>query len=338
MIRADVFDKIDKILQVVNNNYLLFGGKQIILFGDLFQLPPIAKREEEILLKRKYGGIYFFQSYAYKCGNFRFIDLQINHRQKNDILYFQILNRIREGEVTDDDIIHINSKAINNPIDTRKILKLFPTKADVEYTNKYELDKIPLPEFCYYAEILYNGRQNQNIAIEQDFPIKNELILKEGALIMMVRNDERKRWVNGTFGIVSKLYPYMITVNIDGIEYNIFREKFEAREAVYENGRIFYKTILEVSQFPLVLAYAITIHKSQGMTYNQVACDLSRCFAAGQAYVALSRCSSLNGLKLLHRITKTEIKFDNDVKTFYLNQKKVSFINDETNLLLNSTN
>lgn len=142
--------------------------------------------------------------------------------------------------------------------------------------------------------------------------------MKLGALIMMVENDANKRWANGTLGIISFISNETIKVKINDIEYEVHKSVFETREARYIGGRIEYEVVLQVEQYPIVLAYAITIHKSQGMTYQRIACDISDCFAPGQAYVALSRCSSLNGISLLNSITRAEIAVDSEVKNFYL--------------------
>ena len=142
---------------------------------------------------------------------------------------------------------------------------------------------------------------------------------------MMISNDPNKNWVNGTLGIISHISDGTIKVHIDGFDYEVYRETFESREAVFDGENINYEVTLSISQYPLILAYAITIHKSQGKTYQKIACDIKDCFAPGQAYVALSRCSSLNGLTLFNKITKDEVRVDSDVKDFYiLNQNSNS--------------
>ena len=138
---------------------------------------------------------------------------------------------------------------------------------------------------------------------------------------MMVENDTAKRWVNGTLGIVSSLSPNRVMVTINGREFEVTRSDFSEQECVYKDGKMTYRDILTVRQYPLVPAYAITIHKSQGMTYQQVACDISSCFACGQAYVALSRCSSLKGLHLLSDAALATLKTDPSVISFYRRAK-----------------
>lgn len=318
MVRADIFEKINLILQKINKNTQLFGGKQVIVFGDLFQLPPIAKPDEERYLKDTFGGKFFFHSNAYKNANFKFVELTENHRQNNDEGFFDILNDIRVGKQTNDQIDKLNER-YNPTKNLRRILKLFPKKSDVEIVNKKELDAIPAKEYMFKAKILVQKYKNSTRNIEDNFPISDELKLKVGALILMTKNDINKRWVNGTLGIISKIGENHLKVTIGGYEYQVDKESFESYEAKYSNGKIEYEKILEVEQFPLILAYAITIHKSQGMTYKEVSCDLSKIFEEGQSYVALSRCSSLNGLHLMEKINGKHIKINNDVVEFYEN-------------------
>ncbi len=320
MIRSDKFGKIDKILRKVNGNNIPFGGKQIIVFGDLFQLPPIAKPQELKYLSDTFGGIHFFNSNSYRQNNFKFIELSVNHRQEGDLRFFEILNRMREGVNTEDDIRELNKRNSFNQNELRRVITLFPTKALAEEKNKNELNKIESKEYSYQAKIIFNITNNQTPNLESIFPISSTLKLKLGALVMMVANDVDKRWVNGTLGIVSYISQSMIKVKIDGYEYEVHKKEFTSQEAIYKNGEIHYQDVLQVTQYPLVLAYAITIHKSQGMTYQKVACDISNCFSAGQAYVALSRCSSLDGLYLLEKLSNNStIQVDPNVRDFYLN-------------------
>jgi len=316
MVRADIFDKIEKILKIVNNSEKPFGGKQVIVFGDLFQLPPIPPTETNLLTQYA-GNFFFFNSDAYKKGNFRFIELSINHRQDSDPHFFEILNKIREGCFDGSDLEHLNCRFISNKQDLRRVMTLFPTKAQAEKLNKEELSKIEAREYVYKSKITFNAKKTLETHLESNFPISNELHLKRGALVMMVANDLEKRWVNGTLGVVQSLTENSIKVTINGITYDINKMIFSQKEAIFEDGKIIYKDILEIEQYPIVLAYAITIHKSQGMTYKKLACDISQCFAPGQAYVALSRCSNLDGLYLLSKINASGIYTDKNVVEFY---------------------
>lgn len=322
MVRVDTFDKINKILQIVNNTDRLFGGKQVILFGDVFQLPPIASKDEERFLKEKYGSMYFFDSQAYKDGKFAFIELKTNHRQEGDEIFFEILNRIREGKLLEQDFDLINKRVVNDTDTLRRIVRLYPRRQEAEAVNNSELEKIPAKEYSYRAVIEIN-KNNQSVSVENYFQAMSTLKLKLGALVMITKNDPQKRWVNGTLGIVSKISADKIFLTINGQEYEMTPEPFEQREAIYKDGKIEYDVVLRISQYPLMLAYAITIHKSQGSTYKSIVCDPYDCFAPGQAYVALSRCESLGGLNLIRALTLNRVKVDSRVKDFYLHNSSI---------------
>ena len=326
MVRADIFDKIDRILQVINRNDLPFGGKQILAFGDLFQLPPITKGEEWLYLKGKYGGSYFYLSHAYKNGNFKFIELTINHRQNSDKKFFEILNRVREGKTTSEDISTLNTRVITDESINNRITTLFPTKASAEEVNRQHLMELPSKEYTYQARITKNKYPDKTKNMEAVFPITSTLRLKNGALVMMVANDPGHRWVNGTLGIIHELKDDCIYVSINKKTYEVPLAEFKEQEIKYINGKLTYEDVFCVSQFPLVLAYAITIHKSQGQTYQHIVCDIDNCFTSGQAYVALSRCASLEGLYLKSQVTQKNIQVDHDVLDFYLSQKEKSVI------------
>lgn len=319
MVRADTLDKIDRILKVINRNDSPFGGKQLLLFGDLFQLPPIAQPKEREYLYDRYGGIHFFCADAYRRANFHFRELTINHRQKEDVVYFELLNRVRDGSVTSEDIQTLNTKVTQDSSVYDRFTTLLPTKAEVEQLNQSHIRQLDSREYSYHATITYDKYPDKKHSLEALFPIANTLRLKAGALVMMVANDPEHRWVNGTLGIVKKLSKSSISVAIKTIVYDICPVEFSEQEVTYEDGKLMYKKVLTVMQYPIVPAYAITIHKSQGQTYNNIVCDIDRCFADGQAYVALSRCSSLNGLHLTRRISRASIRVDRNVLDFYHN-------------------
>lgn len=317
MVRVDTLEKIDKILKIINNNDVPFGGKQLLLFGDLFQLPPIAKLPEREYLLDRYGGIHFFFSNAYKAGNFRFLELTINHRQKDDAEYFALLNRIREGKATTEDINTLNTRVVKDTSIYDRFTTLLPKKADVESINQHRIAQLDSIGYTYNAKVVLDKYPNKNHNLEAIFPIAHSLYLKKGALVMMVANDAEHRWVNGTLGIISSLTNNSISVAIDGRTYDIPPCDFTEQEITYEDGVIRYEDVLRIVQYPIVPAYAITIHKSQGQTFQNIVCDVNQCFANGQAYVALSRCASLNGLHLSRPISGASIRVDKDVLNFY---------------------
>ncbi len=318
MVRADTFDKIDRILRVINDPSKPFGGKQMLLFGDLFQLPPVTKEKEREYLYDRYGGIFFFHSDAYKAGNFKFVELTKNHRQKSDREFFEVLNRIREGRTTDKDIDLLNTRYTPDESQYDRFVSLFPTKAEAEKVNTDHLNQLETKQYAYLSRIMLDKRANKNKSFESIFPIMNELKLKKGASVMMVANDPEHRWVNGSLGIVKELNKDNIKVSFgENRVYDVSPFEFDEQEITYVNGKITYEKTLIVIQYPVVPAYAITIHKSQGQTYSNIACDIDRCFASGQAYVALSRCASLKGLHLKSLISQSSIKVDRDVMEFY---------------------
>lgn len=320
MVRADTFDKIDKILKELNQNNLPFGGKQVLIFGDLFQLPPIVKKDEHNYLYDKYGGPYFFNSSAYKNSNFKFLELSINHRQDSDSSYFELLNRIREGLITKTDIDILNTRIVKDESIYDRFTSLLPTKAEVENVNKQHINQLDSKLYTYAAVITYDKNPDNTRNVESIFPIMNILNLKKGALVMMTSNDPEQRWVNGTLGIVNKLFNDSIFVSINKRTYEIHPVEFTEQEALYLNDSIKYEDSFKVRQYPIIPAYAITIHKSQGQTFNNIVCDIDRCFTNGQAYVALSRCTSLNGLHLKQKITGSSIHVDKNILDFYKSQ------------------
>ena len=313
MVRVDVFNQIDIILKKANNNKKPFGGKQLIIFGDLFQLPPIANKEESEFLTDKYGGIFFFNSPAYRNGYFKFMEITEIFRQ-TDKEFIDILNNIRLGSISQKQINSINEHYVVEV--PRRVMQLVPMKNEATIINDSNLNQINSQKYEYHANILVGG----NNIKETDFPCEFDLKLKIGALVMMITNDqEHKRWVNGTLGIISDLTSVMVKVTINGTDFEISPVTFNKYKCEYnrEEKKLEYIVESSVSQFPLILAYAITIHKSQGMTYQQIACDLGSCFAPGQAYVALSRCSNYDKLYLTKKIDASSIIKDNVVTNFY---------------------
>lgn len=314
MVRVDTLERIDYILKKINKNNIPFGGKQIILFGDIFQIPPIAKRDEIAYLNNTYGGIYFFNSNAYKNGDFYCIELKEVFRQK-DTEYLELLDNVRYGKVTQELIDLLNTR-YRHKFST-DIIQLVAKKSVAQSINKFKLSEIETKEYIYKA--VYDEK-NSTIQ-ENDYPFDFELSLKVGAIVLMVTNDIQKRWVNGTFGKITYLSEDEVKVSIDGIEFNVNPVPIGKRTCVYnrDTNTLEYQTTNIVTQYPLILGYAITIHKSQGSTYSQMACDLNDCFVHGQAYVALSRCTDFKKLFLTSRLESNPFLIDNVLVEFYKN-------------------
>ena len=178
MVRADTFDKIDRILKCINRTDLPFGGKQMLVFGDLFQLPPIVRGQEYEYLFDKYGGVFFFHSNAYKEGNFKFIELTENHRQNGDEKFFSILNRIREGKTTEEDISLLNTRYTPTETVYDRFIALLPTKSEVERINRNHMDKLESLEYVFKAKTLLDKNPNKNRSVESIFPVSEELRLR----------------------------------------------------------------------------------------------------------------------------------------------------------------
>lgn len=326
MVRVDILEQINKILQFYNCTDKPFGGKQVIVFGDIFQLPPVVKtKEEQACFSDKYGDVYFFNSNAYCNGNFEIKELRKIYRQTNRT-FIDILNTIREGVLPREYENILNQHYVTKAPDG--IVQLVTKNQIREEINKKNLEKINKKEYCYNAEIFYNPNIKYKTKVEPDqYMCDFELKLKVGAHIMMISNDTKyKRWVNGTFGTISELGNDYIKVLIDGNEYTVEKYEFIKYKCYYNKNekKLIYIEETCVKQFPVILAYAVTIHKSQGMTYQEVTCNLEGCFASGQAYVALSRCVSLDTLYLVHKVYQKDVFTNPAIMNFYNEQIKTA--------------
>ncbi len=350
MVRADILEKIDRILKIICNSSKPFGGKQMIFFGDLFQLPPIAKKDVRLYLNDKFGGIHFFNSMAYKQGNFTFIELTVNHRQQGDDAFFEILNNIREGTVTDEQLELLNSRTHYDSTELISVPRLFSKKDMVQYYNESRMEESPGRAYRSIARVIYpeNGRypimgedekgREIKFDFEANFPVSQELRIKKGVLVMFVKNNGDK-YANGTLGIVTEIYDGRILVAVNKEVIEVTPTQFECLEARYKNDKIVYEVVCRIEQYPIILAYAMTIHKAQGQTYGRMACDISECFAPGQAYVALSRVKKISGLYLLSKIYRSQIQVDTAVNEFYNENKRreLPFIFDDDDSDIDTT-
>lgn len=313
MVRVDLMEAISRKLQIARSNDKPFGGVQMVMFGDLYQLPPVVTDGElDRYFKHNFGGYYFFNAPAIKRADFHIYELNHIFRQK-DPEFKSILNAVRHGNLTESQLEVLNGRTgLQKP--TTGFITLASRNTTVSGINHQKLAELPGEERVYEAEIWGN-------ITESSFPTEKKLQLKVGAQIMMLRNDTKKprRWVNGTLGIITKLSPELVRVNIDGVEHTVLPASWDKIQYAYDPAeRKLTKTIISsFKQLPIRLAWAITIHKSQGQTYQSVAVDLSDgAFAHGQAYVALSRCVSLNGLYLDAPIKRDDIIVDPDIVEF----------------------
>lgn len=311
MLRRDQFELIEIILSSVKNNPKPFGGVQIILAGDFLQLPPVITTTQ----KKQYIDLeepYCFQSTLWTYGNFSSINLTTSYRQ-SDKIFLQILDNIRIGNITNK-IDKIMRSRINKKFDADiKPIKLFPYKVDVTAENKSCLVAIKEPK--YVSKAIYTGKPVDVEVLKKDIPAEDNLYFCKDAQIMMLTNDPTDRWVNGELGIIIKADPIVIKLaNGRIVEPELYKWERVIHKLIL--GKWKQEVVATMTQYPFKLGYSVTIHKSQGLTLDYVETDLSKCFTAGQAYVALSRVKTLDGLTL-KGWNKKSIITDKKVLSFY---------------------
>ena len=313
MVRADVFDAIDYSLRVHRKKLTQpFGGVQVIVFGDLFQLPPVVNMDESSLLERIYpNGQFFFHSNIFQDAQFKTLELQSIYRQTDDHFIY-LLNAVRDGSITNSQIDNLNDSLVDSfEMDEGKII-LTTTNARASGINQNYLKQLSSEEFSYRAQA--TGQFYKEL-----FPTDEVLKLKKGAQVIMIKNDPEKRWVNGSIGTIHDIAEKKIKVKINHKIYEVKKEKWDRIQYSYDDDQ---QEVLEnvtgsFKQYPMRLAWAITIHKSQGQTFEKVIIDMSQgSFAPGQLYVALSRCISLEGIELLRPIKKSDIIVNNQLIGF----------------------
>ena len=329
MVRCDWVDGIDRFLRALMHTHLPFGGKQVVFVGDLFQLPPVVKRgsADEIMLSYMYGNgtPYFYKANVMKRINLPKIEFQKVYRQE-DLVFLDILDRMRLGENTENDLAILNHHVSSDDKVGDYSVILTARVVTAECINDEKLKEIDSEEFCYEGEI--SGKFKA-----QDVPAPITLRLKVGAQVMFCRNDKPRGVVNGTIAKVVSLDDDSIKVALkDGEEIEVEKMTWESKESVYDETTKTVKSevVGSFTQYPLKLAWAITIHKSQGMTFDRMHFDLTRgTFAAGQAYVAISRMRSLDGLTLSRKIFKNDILQNAEIKAFANSFNDVAMIDDE---------
>lgn len=312
MVRTDLMDGIDVALRLNRGRpNTPFGGVQVILIGDLFQLPPIVReRELRDYFASRYGGLYFFRAPVFGQTPLHVIDLQKVYRQ-TDANFLHLLNGIRERRLDNGVLESLNSRVrefqdLGQP---EEYVTLTPTNQAAFQINMSFLERLPGPEHTF--EAIVSGRFDPS-----SFPTDSTLRLKVGAQVMMLRNDPNKRWVNGTRGVVSEVDANRLCVAIEAGSHEIQRHTWENVEYVFnrQENRIEQRVIGTFQQYPLRLAWALTIHKSQGQTFDRVYLDLgSGAFAHGQTYVALSRCRSLDGIALSRPVFASDVILDDAI-------------------------
>ena len=316
MVRADLLDGIDQVMRRYKNSHKVFGGAQVLMIGDLQQLAPVVKQNEWSLLQQHYKTVYFFSSKAYQEANVVSIELKHIYRQKNE-RFINILNEIRN-----DTLSTASAKTLNerydptfSPNKNEGYITLTTHNNRANLINDSELNKLKTKSYFFKADV--SGKFNEN-----SYPNDEKLALKVGAQVMFIKNDssQEKRYYNGKIGIITDISRENVTVQCaneideivteketwENINYSINEETKEIKEDITGS----------FSQIPLRLAWAITIHKSQGLTFEKAIIDAEASFAHGQTYVALSRCTSLEGIVLKTKISSTAIINDTTVGSF----------------------
>ena len=314
MVRADLMDHIDVELRRIRRNSKPFGGVQLLMIGDLQQLPPIAHGGEDELLRQYYKTLYFFSSAALKSMKYSCIELKTVYRQ-TDGHFINILNHARECTLTNQDITDLNTRYIPDfsPRPEDGYIRLMTHNRQVDYINATEMAKLDSHPFTFEAAVT-------GTFPEESYPTANSLTLKKGAQVMFIKNDPERRFINGTLGEVRSIDKNCIavrlaesgkTIEVEPMEWQNIRYQFDD-----ETKEISSKQIGRFKQYPLKAAWAITVHKSQGLTFDKAIIDVHAAFSPGQAYVALSRCRTLEGLVLSSPVSASVFMKDKAVDAY----------------------
>ena len=306
MVRADVIDFVDRVLRVYSGNMREpFGGKQLLLVGDIFQLEPVVTHDMRDILRRYYKNFFFFNARAFAQINLVSVELKKIYRQ-TDSDFISLLDRVRVNRATSNDIARLNQRC--NP-DYQEVNETFAitlaTRRDtVDSINDEHMQALKTPEYTYQGRIEGDFPENS-------LPTALRLVLKEGAQVIFIRNDKEGRWYNGTIGKVTRLNDDQVYVTLEnGEEMDVLPEIWENMQYTYneKEKKVEEKVLGTFMQIPIKPAWALTVHKSQGLTFNHVVIDfVGGAFTGGQTYVALSRCTSMEGITLLKPLSERDI-------------------------------
>lgn len=316
MVRSDLLDAIDSVMRRYRKHDLPFGGVQLLMIGDLHQLPPVVT-EEEAMLRQYYETPYFFSSKALQQTGYLTIELKTVYRQQDE-QFISLLNQVRENKVTEETFLALNQRYVPNftPPAGSNYIRLTTHNAPANQINEQELAALPSKSYSFTAEVEDNFP-------ESSYPADYHLVLKQGAQIMFLKNDSQHRFYNGMIGEVVRISNDEIIVRSKDDDEEFELEKSEWTNSKYtlnEETKEIEETVEGVfRQYPVRLAWAITIHKSQGLTFEHAIIDASHSFTHGQTYVALSRCKSLEGMVLSQPLSRFAIISDRTLDAFNQN-------------------
>ncbi|MCA9184634.1 MAG: AAA family ATPase [Pirellulaceae bacterium] len=316
MVRADTLDAIDEVLRRYRNPSSPFGGVQLLMIGDLHQLPPVVRNEDWDVLSRYYDTPYFFGSRALQQIDYVSIELKHIYRQA-DPAFIALLNKVRDNCLDDDSLRTLNSRFVPNfqPSRNDAYITLTATNATAQEINATSLQQLNEPQHAFQAEIVGEFPASS-------YPTEQTLEFKKGAQVMFIKNDlqPQRRYFNGKIGRITHIDDELILVRCPGDDSSIAVARDEWPNVKYslneETKQIEEQVLGMFIQYPLKLAWAITIHKSQGLTFDRAIVDAQAAFAHGQVYVALSRCRSFEGIVLRSRINAASVKTDPIVRGF----------------------
>ena len=317
MVRAPMLDAISQSLQIHRNNTEPFGGVDVLACGDLFQLPPVVQSHEENTIYSKYDSVYFFDALSFKdIKDPIFFELTKSFRQEEDDVFYELLNNVRLGINLEDTVNRINQHCYDPTLEAEPIMTLTSRRNKAEDINLHKLS--------------HNDNEEETIPSkekgelkENDLPAPRELKIKKDATVMFIKNDSEGRWVNGTIGTVAECLDKnkkSIKVKIDGKTHKVEREEWKKVKFTYNEDldEVYEEVVSSFKQFPIKLGWAVTIHKAQGLTLESASVDLGDgAFATGQAYVALSRCKTLDSLNLVRELKVSDALVDPDIQDFH---------------------
>ena len=327
MVRCDIIDFIDKVLRIYSGNMREpFGGKQLLFVGDIFQLEPVITRDMRDILRRYYQQFFFFNARVFNKLGLIPIELRKIYRQ-TDSNFISMLDRVRVSNASHNDLQLLNARYDPDykELDDKFVMTLATRRDTVDSINDAHMQALDTTEYVFIGQVT-------DVFPDNDLPTNKELTLKKGAQVIFIRNDKEGRWVNGTLGKVYRLDESGIEVELENGEcYVIDQETWENVQYTYDEKekKVIENVVGIFRQYPIKPAWALTVHKSQGLTFNNIVIDFAGgAFSSGQTYVALSRCTSLEGITLLKPLSQRDIIVNTAIVDFSRQFNNQAVIND----------